>query len=74
MQISALNFCWLTDPHDLQGIGTPSCVKLRSQNIITSMPRLHPVLSKQTLDEVVFPICREPPWADSQKRREKFPQ
>ena len=24
MPISALNFFWLTDPHDLQGILTPS--------------------------------------------------
>jgi hypothetical protein len=32
MPISALNFFWLADPHDLQGIAPPSCVKLQSQN------------------------------------------
>jgi hypothetical protein len=65
MPISALNFFWLTDPHDLQDIPPPSGGKLRSQYIITQgdayFPRRQPVLPRQKLREVVFPICRESP-------------
>jgi hypothetical protein len=72
MAISALNFFWLTAPHDLQGIRPPSCAKLRSQNIITKVTRQCPVLTKQTLDEVFAQV--QPFGRGSRKRREKLPK
>jgi hypothetical protein len=77
MRISALNFFWLTDPHDLQGIPTPGAL---SYVFGTSLPkrrvnaRRHTVLPRQRLGEVVSPSAENRPFrSGSGKRREKLP-
>jgi hypothetical protein len=74
MAISALNFRWLTDPHDLQGIPTPRLGAALSYIITTVIWQLG-VGHTNTVGEVGSPsVENRPPGRGYGKMREKFPK